>query len=1830
MQSGASFPNGHGSFQRGVAHSLLVVFLATLPGSPPIRAEIAGEQVISGDVTFQQQGDVTTIHASDGAIIHYDQLDVWAHEELHFVQPDSQARVLNRVFGDATHIDGGLFANGIVYIVNPAGIFFGGSAVVDVAGLVAAAGNISNDDFLAGTDHFELTGRVINAGQIDAGSVALLGTSVANHGSIRAPDGTIALVAGEQVVLTRLGGHLYVEVEGTAGDADTAAIEQTGSVDAGAGEVSFTTGDVYSLAINHDGITRGRTIELRAASGTVSVAGLLDASDRSAGATGGSIAVTGERIALLGAELDASGDAGGGTIRVGGDLRGEGTLPAAKRTFVNGDSVLRADAIGSGDGGRVIVWADEATAFHGALSARGGAAGGDGGFAEISGAVFLWSDGDVDLRAVSGANGTLLYDPKDIVLAGGTVDGDDNENVDAGELDQIGRDAGQILFGDPDELTTPFTIYESEIEGTDANVVLEATNSITTSGAGTFVNDTGEGVDVLRISDGNSLTMRTRNSAGDATGSTTAPGINLAGLSLLTTGGAVTLSTGDGNVAVAGITTRGDAATGGPGGAVTLTAGGDGSVTAGAIDTSGGASATAAGGAGGAASLTTVDGAITVASVTTSGGAGATNGGAGGAINLSAGDFDASRDSDVTATGDLRSRGGDGGTGIGGDGGSVTVGSEGVEVPIGGTTDPIRGGGALALADVDTIGGGGATTGGRGGAVRIVTSDGAIDTGDVDTSGGDGGSRGGNAGAISVFSADANMDDANAIATGVLRAVGGAGTTPTTSAGGAGGAILVRSLPSSSVDDDSDPPVELQAATGGGDVTVESAISSGGDGGDVGGRAGEVILAAAGAHTLTAGDAATAAVIAVGGSGENGGGNGGRTLVGAGDGDVLVGAIDTRGGNAGAAGTARGGNGGEILAQAGFEEDGGGNLTLLGNFDAREGNSGSGVTDALLAGRDGGLVTLIAGDDLEHAAGMAGPHVRTTGDVTLTSGGNLGATGQFLIEGSGESRTNIFGNTVDDDTLTVSAAGRADVQVTNAGFLRSIEVTATDVGADIDVTQSGGDVIDMAGVGGQMVVTTVDTTGNAIDAVIRLDSPEDALTDDTLVIATGPAPGVGSVTAGGSFDALSDGDLVVGNGDGVAITASAVPGPNAGRVALFADADADGSGAIFDAPGSDTGRIDMLAGADQPGQLDLEASSGIGTAADFVTVIGGGRVSALNTPLKANDDPDFDPEDPSTGDPFIPDPGAMSGIFVRNTVSGDLTVGDIEISAGSGDIGITNEAGDLTVAGPVSAKPENETDGAGGDVTFRVLGSTSQIVLDTPSTIRSPFAVESGGMQIYDGDVALARNTDVRADGGLEIRGDLDSLDTATRDADFNAALGDGTTLAVDGGVGANRKLLSFGVFSTVADGEVTLDLPSINTSGLQAFGSDVRIAQDLTLTSDGGVLFFGDVDADPAATSSNVAIRALTVGFDGDVVLTSLDVTASLTTFGSDGPQSVTTGAGGIRIGDGGAISPIADVAKSAGVLHLESIGGAVTIGDGEKLSVAGRLELVGDTVRFTDLSAIDICVEGDVTQIFARAPGLVTLADGRQIADGGTDLLGNTVAFLRANPTVVGSGPAPRIATQSGSAQNAGALTVTTLPAPISVADIASGSRVLDLAIPTSDPGHETPELPGDAVEAPLALYASQDMATPGAPLSSAEIVAFLACAPLGDRDAPPGCAPAAPPPYGSALDTERAVEVARAYRELLGDSARARAGREALARAAADPEAKLASATSPAGRVYLTELARVLAQTRMLGLSAASYGEVRGDLLAGVVAAIGSQQLDAARLAAAVEAGAMGMPI
>ncbi|MEQ8382458.1 MAG: filamentous hemagglutinin N-terminal domain-containing protein [Coleofasciculus sp. A1-SPW-01] len=198
-------------------------------------------------------------------------------------------------------------------------------------------------------------------------------------------------------------------------------------------------------------------------------------------APGGLVQVLGERVGLLdNAEIDVSAETGGGTVLIGGGFQGKGDVANALRTFIGSGVTINADALTTGDGGNVFVWADEVTGFYGTISARGGIEAGNGGFVEVSGKEQLIVRGTVDTTAVNGVSGTLLLDPTNIVIANGSADSAaDGTDTFAGNNSGV---TGAILSAPLSEINdaAPTTIYESELEGLsgDTTVILQATNDI--------------------------------------------------------------------------------------------------------------------------------------------------------------------------------------------------------------------------------------------------------------------------------------------------------------------------------------------------------------------------------------------------------------------------------------------------------------------------------------------------------------------------------------------------------------------------------------------------------------------------------------------------------------------------------------------------------------------------------------------------------------------------------------------------------------------------------------------------------------------------------------------------------------------------------------------------------------------------------------------------------------------------------------------------------------------------------------------------------------------------------------------------------------------------------------------------------------------------------------------------------------------------------------------------------------------------------------------------------------------------------------------------------
>jgi len=424
---------------------LLGLFLGT--SFEVVLADPTGGEVISGQGSIGQSGVTTTIsQQSQRLLLEWQTFNVAADENVIFNQPGSTAVALNRILDqNASEILGAIDANGRVFLINPNGIIFGATATVNVAALVASSLNLDYDDFMAGNYDFQTLadgspGVIVNRGLLQAsagGSITLMGGAVSNEGLILAELGQVTLAAGSSASLDFDGdGLLFFEVTGevleNTGVLDS-AVSNSGEIEAQGGQVLLTAQaakDVFSNVVNNEGIIRaqridntGGVIRLVGSGGDVYASGVLDASGADSASSGGTVQVLGDRVALYGdASVDVSGDAGGGLVQIGGAFQGaDPNVMNASDTFVGGGANINADARVNGDGGEVIVWADNTTQYYGEITARGGTADGNGGFVEVSGKQNLGFHGGVDLSAPEGAGGILLLDPDNIILDNSVV-----------------------------------------------------------------------------------------------------------------------------------------------------------------------------------------------------------------------------------------------------------------------------------------------------------------------------------------------------------------------------------------------------------------------------------------------------------------------------------------------------------------------------------------------------------------------------------------------------------------------------------------------------------------------------------------------------------------------------------------------------------------------------------------------------------------------------------------------------------------------------------------------------------------------------------------------------------------------------------------------------------------------------------------------------------------------------------------------------------------------------------------------------------------------------------------------------------------------------------------------------------------------------------------------------------------------------------------------------------------------------------------------------------------------------------------------------------------
>ena len=134
---------------------------------------------------------------------------------------------------------------------------------------------------------------------------------------------------------------------------------------------------------------------------------------------GGIVQLLGNQVNLLNnASIDVSSPTGGGTVLIGNGQQ----INIGSGVRINADSTRPNSPLttgGNGNGGTVIVKSNNTARFEGYISARGGDNSGNGGLVELSGDNLQFA-GTVDTSAPKGRVGTLLLDPKNILIQQGS------------------------------------------------------------------------------------------------------------------------------------------------------------------------------------------------------------------------------------------------------------------------------------------------------------------------------------------------------------------------------------------------------------------------------------------------------------------------------------------------------------------------------------------------------------------------------------------------------------------------------------------------------------------------------------------------------------------------------------------------------------------------------------------------------------------------------------------------------------------------------------------------------------------------------------------------------------------------------------------------------------------------------------------------------------------------------------------------------------------------------------------------------------------------------------------------------------------------------------------------------------------------------------------------------------------------------------------------------------------------------------------------------------------------------------------------------------------
>ncbi len=476
----------------------------------------------------------------------------------------------NLKFAAPTGQDGGYIINhGVLKAATGGSINLIGSSVFNDGIIIANLGQVNmvggsavTVDFNGdGLMQFQINGAVLHK-MVDAES----GAVVTNAGTIEAHGGTVVMTASvaEQVLMQAVNnsgiiqasaiqsknGHIYLTGVGEndneqhivprnnplANSFQNNTATQAQGIQNQAGHIYLTGtgGDVINSgtleADNSQG--DGGTVNLQSNADIFVDGNSIISAQSSKNGKGGTVELLGNRVAVMDdAAVNVSGDFGGGTILVGGDYHGGNGIQQAADTVLAPDAILIANALASGNGGKVILWSTDYTGFYGVISVKGGISSGNGGFVETSSHADLQVTGQVNALSPAGQGGTWLLDPSDINITNagitaGTFSGSptsiftpnnatpDNVNVNsiisafgAGVTTVIVDTASAAAGAGTISVQTPIAITNNS--GAAETLVLSAYNAINFNGSA-LNTITGSGTDPLNVTLwGNNLNAQT-------------------------------------------------------------------------------------------------------------------------------------------------------------------------------------------------------------------------------------------------------------------------------------------------------------------------------------------------------------------------------------------------------------------------------------------------------------------------------------------------------------------------------------------------------------------------------------------------------------------------------------------------------------------------------------------------------------------------------------------------------------------------------------------------------------------------------------------------------------------------------------------------------------------------------------------------------------------------------------------------------------------------------------------------------------------------------------------------------------------------------------------------------------------------------------------------------------------------------------------------------------------------------------------------------------------------------------------------------------------------